>query len=1835
MSAVDSVPSLSLPGSIADPNSIPTSSEPSLPINELPSRTKPAPINDQDLYAVPESDTADFVGIGSLGHIIRKCFKEIYYPEPPPGSSTILPSEPSTTTNVSDPSSFIVLDEATIDTLDEEEKRIYQEKLLIHQTTTEENNATDQEDEDDKELETDRSEMDPENDNDNKKEEEKKEEQTPATDDNEDPNAPPAPYDIEVPLEPPILPLPIAFKAKEQGNVEKDRIDNGLRERVAQARALLLHLDDARDTAMKADEDDRTEMLDEHGLLLQTEIPRGPSHLALDPDQLSGQWPKFGSNLILASELFRKIDAKQQARTGTLSPEAMEKAMKSADVPHYMQITGSMAIRRGINETIRDKRPKQRAAMDAKTLRLREIVEKREAENDPALAAAKHPPPREAQLKMGKKKPIMRSDDREVNEKILQRMQSKLDFTRNPRFDMTKRNKSTYGPNQIFGGKAGGGGNGLGNTLADLTTAHIQPPTVESDMAFKVEPEKIQFTDYEIGGQYETTVYFHNVTPVMRRLKLLPPRTKFFALSMVEFPSEEGGLVAPGMSVKVTVRFMPDSLADYQDALLCTSETNRFKVMVEAYRPPPTLSIPLVLDCGCCLIGAKETVTFKCTNYGGAGRFRLLPDDQWPHPSGDASDANQPMRLAPFLIEPAEFELLPNETIDIKVHHFPKLNEEISRKFVMVCDNCQVKTFTARGTGCRVSISVNGMAGLSVDATVPNAVVPQEVLFDPVTPGATAVQDLSILNLTPLKLAYRWEITDGEGTVVSRPITADNGGSQLALIDPSSIFEISPSNGLLALNGTTHFEVSFAPEAATMWPGHARLVIEGVPPMAVDDVDTVSIQAMGQNVQAALKDVLGGNSLSKSSKRKRNRKRGVPTAVIPDAPEVEDPFSMEILLKDIACLALGVHGAGKQSELGIVPNVSMLPGPILPDMPTSFTLTVTNLSDAEVGYDWQPGRYRTKECDGKPFTLLYTPPTGRLQPLEVVSVTVEFTAHTVGMYDIDLPCLVESGPKEGICGRVVVEVIGPTVNIIEPEIDFGLIGVGECSELQVHLHNVSAVDAKWNFNEMNTDEIRQALSEIAEREQNQDNERSSTASSSRSLTHGINKDKLCRILFNPSSGVLGPGKKTPVTVMCFSGQLPQRLRFPLECNVEHSNQPTFCRSRAEVQAPKVYIKESIVDLKNTYIGVPVETTIHVKNLSNLPAEFKFSRVIDKDNENIHNIFDIQFSPNEGCLSEKEELTVTIRYKALKAGRVNCMFALDVAGMEFPLGFQLNTISKGLLVTYTLQNNVAELVRPCAPLGLGWKDTNPPAEGCKEPNARIVPVLDFGEECPLQKRRRLQLVIRNYSAIPTSYSLSMKSYPGAPTKEEEEEASQSNPRATLIFEPSAPSNSKNNSALKAPGTAATGATSRSRAISRGTSKRSGTRASKRNNGIILGDKHETTQQYRSKNGRAYTENNTQAKLDQSTLRMGRGAAFIITPCVGRLPPWGSVTVDVVSCNDMPGSYRDELVSLIEGLPEASLRAKMTVVGTPLSLSNTCVGLNQQCSPPIFAWGNLLRSANETSRYLKVVNSGPIPCNLNWIMKGIYEEPPLLDIGLETTGDKDMPINLVVSHHPPNPPPPFTVYPQDATIPAYGMTSFEVTFVPPDACDSYKAIMHADASYDFGNVNRGGVESEESGTSSVGDISIINEDGRTTPISTGRSNASNSKETSKKGSNDGAGPDLPGCLTVACSATTIIPALTVHKAKRVDTSNFNFDEISQFVKFKAWSTHGNNNPSHFRTLNMNNLCGTPLTFTVSAGKFVFESQKVESNNCVYLCAIFFFFFFVKVSLIIVVHLKYTEV
>ena len=79
---------------------------------------------------------------------------------------------------------------------------------------------------------------------------------------------------------------------------------------------------------------------------------------------------------------------------------------------------------------------------------------------------------------MKEKNVIVDPSEREVSDLLLQRMNNKLNFMRNPRFDKNK-----------YGGQSGGGAHGLGNNVVDVSTAAQQPPYPTKQMAFMVDPE--------------------------------------------------------------------------------------------------------------------------------------------------------------------------------------------------------------------------------------------------------------------------------------------------------------------------------------------------------------------------------------------------------------------------------------------------------------------------------------------------------------------------------------------------------------------------------------------------------------------------------------------------------------------------------------------------------------------------------------------------------------------------------------------------------------------------------------------------------------------------------------------------------------------------------------------------------------------------------------------------------------------------------------------------------------------------------------------------------------------------------------------------------------------------------------------------------------------------------------------------------------------------------------------------------------------------------------------------------------------------------------------------
>lgn len=96
-----------------------------------------------------------------------------------------------------------------------------------------------------------------------------------------------------------------------------------------------------------------------------------------------------------------------------------------------------------------------------------------------------------------------------------------------------------------------------------------------------------------MGRAYEQVVRVRNVTAVSRSLRIFPPASQYFHASLPRFPGEVG-VLAPGMAAEVTLRFCPDSLGDYEDAIAVDATHSRQTVPLRARRPPPSLTLPEV-----------------------------------------------------------------------------------------------------------------------------------------------------------------------------------------------------------------------------------------------------------------------------------------------------------------------------------------------------------------------------------------------------------------------------------------------------------------------------------------------------------------------------------------------------------------------------------------------------------------------------------------------------------------------------------------------------------------------------------------------------------------------------------------------------------------------------------------------------------------------------------------------------------------------------------------------------------------------------------------------------------------------------------------------------------------------------------------------------------------------------------------------------------------------------------------------------------------------------------------------------------------------------------------
>ncbi|XP_059496324.1 deleted in lung and esophageal cancer protein 1 isoform X2 [Stegostoma tigrinum] len=536
---------------------------------------------------------------------------------------------------------------------------------------------------------------------------------------------------------------------------------------------------------------------------------------------------------------------------------------------------------------------------------------------------------------------------------------------------------------------------------------------------FLANPPIILFTNYKVGQVYETNVELRNMTSSSRHLRVIPPSTSFFSIGLGKFPGE-GGIVAPGMSCQYTVRFAPDSPAEYEDFLIVETQTPYpLVVPIEARRSPPILSLPGTLDCGYCLVGGVKISEFLCRNDGyNSGCFCVMPKKMWPTTNFRSVAAAGFLDVTPFAIRPAVFELSPGQALIMEVAFLPPSADTFSQTVTMVCDNCQVKDFVLIGTGQHIAlefISISGGESITAPGECRDVTAEHFVRFDATNPCVCSQKILSLHNATHVDLPFCWQI-------LKPNLVCSISGESVAPTnmdydqDLNSAFHISPDNGILEAHQDHEFIVSYFPREVKEYHSVFYLVLRGVP------------------------EPLNANEGSTS--RKGSLERSMKTA--------------SAAITNIVGMELEVKGYTEPFQILLKPYAILIPGENYLGTTLKKYFEMWNNSKSTIYFEW--------ESVHDSHILEVLPPCGAIEPNDYCDLELLLTGGKMEKMKYRLQCHIRYH-EEPVVLYVEAAFMGPQVCIGLPSLDFCLIRLGTSAMSTIQIKNTCQLSALWHLQE--------------------------------------------------------------------------------------------------------------------------------------------------------------------------------------------------------------------------------------------------------------------------------------------------------------------------------------------------------------------------------------------------------------------------------------------------------------------------------------------------------------------------------------------------------------------------------------------------------------------------------------------------------------------------------------------------------------------------------------------------------------------------------------------------
>ncbi|XP_030612582.1 deleted in lung and esophageal cancer protein 1 isoform X2 [Archocentrus centrarchus] len=591
----------------------------------------------------------------------------------------------------------------------------------------------------------------------------------------------------------------------------------------------------------------------------------------------------------------------------------------------------------------------------------------------------------------------------------LQKLKDRHSFLRNPRF---------LPPNAQQGGMS---------LIRPRTKVKAEPErkcTEEKSQAdepapvFLAMPSLVVFTNYSVGHVYETALELKNLTSSSRQIRVIPPTTPYFSLGLGRFPGE-GGIVAPGMSCKYMLRFAPDSLADYKDFIVVEAQAeDPFVVPVEAWRPPPILTLPRVLDCGYCLIGGVKFVEFLCQNVGlSSGTFCIIPKHQWPASNLRSLARTYFSEQPPFAVSPSLFVLQPGEATVVEVVFFPTTAEKICQVFTVVCDNCQVKDISIEGEGQLIAlelVSVSGEEEPPVVGEMHDLTAEHFVRFSPCNPHSVQQKKIVIRNNVHLELPFHWQIMKPNLHPLLPGETPEASRIQFHLAT-DDVFHISPSTGILAPCQDQEYLLIFCPKELKDYHSVCHLVLRDVPQLPPEPTDSSILQP------------------------------------VQPGSKVTSVIIMEIEVK----------GSTEPYQILLEPYAVVIPGEIFICTPTCRQFKMWNHSKTFICFQWE-------RMNSSCHIMEVEPSAGRIEENECFDFNLFVTGGKAEKVVTRLVCYIQHS-HEPVTLAVEVSFKGPAVTLSVPSIDFGLIRPGEQTQTTLLLTNITQLDASWILEDKHQD----------------------------------------------------------------------------------------------------------------------------------------------------------------------------------------------------------------------------------------------------------------------------------------------------------------------------------------------------------------------------------------------------------------------------------------------------------------------------------------------------------------------------------------------------------------------------------------------------------------------------------------------------------------------------------------------------------------------------------------------------------------------------------------------